>query len=269
MMRVGVQTVALLVVASTLGWLLLREVGDAGRDSAAAPSARVARDEASTRDLGAASAPTYLPSDAEGDGEQTASSEVAGADSVHPRARPRSAQAIERRPPMHRTGRFDGRALEEAGYFPHDVEEIRRRWEEAEAEVRVARGPLGPGMPGVTPKDLQREQHEVDSAMRERLGDDDYDAGRFATGQDNRVEIHWIPEGSVAASVGLQEGDLLIEYEGTPIYTPEEYLELMRRDRPLGGREVILTIDRAGKTYEVAVPGGAVGAFRGVRVPPR
>jgi len=265
MMRLGVYTGALLVVATTVGWLLLRGVGDAGHDRPVARSdrvTRIAKDEASTRDLGAAPAPTYIPSARDVEVEPTASP------AEHPGARSRTAPASERSPSEPTASRFDGRMLEEAGYSAHDVEAIRRRWEQAEAEVRATREPLDPDAPGVTRRDLKREQHEVDSAMRERLGDDDYDAGRYATGQDNRVEIHGVLEDSVAASAGLQEGDLLIEYEGNPIYTTDDVLELWRTSRELGATEIVVRISRDGRTYPVSVPRGLIGSFRGISVPP-
>jgi S1-C subfamily serine protease len=135
--------------------------------------------------------------------------------------------------------------------------------------VRVEREPLDPNMPGVTEGDLKSEQHEVDSAMRERLGDDDYDAGRFATGQNNRVEILGDLKGTVHDSAGLQPGDLVIEFDGVPIYTPEEYLEFWHSNQSAGGGVVTLTIEREGGLFTVAVPAGDhLGPVRGVSLPP-
>jgi hypothetical protein len=254
MTRIGILIIAVLVVTSIAGWLLLRDGGDGEGGGAAAPSPRAAPGEADTRDH--RTAPTPLPSDPEGTGEQTASPEAARPQSLDPRTPSRSARAIESSPPEHQARRFDGRALEEAGFFPHDVEDIRRRWEEAETTVRAEREPLDP------------KQQEVDSAMRKLLGDDDYDAGRFATGQNNRIEILQVLEGSDSDLLGLQEGDLVIEYDGTPIYTVEEYFELWRSNRSLGEGDVILTIEREGQLFKIAAPGGDLGPFHGVQLPP-
>jgi hypothetical protein len=267
MTRVGILTIAVLVVTSIVGWLLLRDGGDGEGDSVAVLSPRAVPGEADTRDHRAA--PTPLPSDPEGTGEQTTSPEAARPQSLDPRTPSRSARAIESSPPEHQARRFDGRALEEAGFLPHEVEDIRGRWEEAEEIVHVGREPLDPNMPGVTEEDLIREQHEVDSAMRERLGDDDYDAGRFATGQNNRVEILGVLEGTVHDSAGLQSGDLVIEFDGKPIYTPEEYLEFWGSNRLAGNGEIILTIEREGELFTVALPeGDHLGPFGGVSLPP-
>lgn len=267
MTRVGILTIAVLVVTSIVGWLLLRDGGDGEGDSVAVLSPRAVPGEADTRDHRAA--PTPLPSDPEGTGEQTASPEAARPQSLDPRTPSPSARAIEPSTPEHQARRFDGRALEEAGFLPHEVNDIRGRWEEAEELVRAEREPLDPNMPDATQRDLESEQHEVDSAMRERLGDDDYDAGRFATGQNNRVEILGPLEGTVHDSAGLQRGDLVIEFDGKPIYTPAEYLELWQSKSSAGIGEIILTIEREGELFKVVLPeGDQSGPFGGVSLPP-
>jgi len=267
MTRVGILTIAVLVVTSIVGWLLLRDGGDGEGDSVATLSPRAVPGEADTRDH--RPTPTPLPSDPEGTGEQTASPEAARPQSLDPRTPSPSARAIEPSPPEHQARRFDGRALEEAGFLPHEVKDIRRRREEAEEVVRAEREPLDPNILGATQRDSKSEQQEVDSAMRERLGDDDYDAGRFATGQNNRVEILWVLEGTFHDSAGLQPGDLVIEFEGVSIYTPEEYFEFWHSYQSAGGGVVTLTIEREGKLFTVAVPGGDhLGPFRGVSLPP-
>ena len=275
MTRVGILTIAVLVVTSIVGWLLLRDGGDGEGDSVATLSPRAVPGEADTRDH----RPTPLPSDPEGTGEQTASPEAARPQTASPEAaRPQSldprtpspsARAIEPSPPEHQARRFDGRALEEAGFLPHEVKDIRRRWEEAEEMVRAERELLDPNKLGATQSDSKSEQQEVDSAMRERLGDDDYDAGRFATGQNNRVEILLILEGTFHDSAGLQPGDLVIEFDGVSIYTPEEYVEFWHSNQSAGGGVVTLTIEREGKLFTVAVPGGDhLGPIMGVSLPP-
>ncbi len=253
MTRLAVLISVGVVAAATVGWLLLREGSGTGRERVAAPSTGIGRDEASPRDSGAPSAPPFLRSEVVEETEQTAASQRAGADTAHAPSR---------------SGGFNVRALEQAGYPPHDLEVIRRRWEEIEIRVRSGREPLDPNLPGVRAIDLEREQFEIDSEMRDLLGDPDYDAGRFATGQDNRVEIEWIPEDGLG--VDLQQGDWVLEYNQQKIYTTDQYLELWRLDWAVGNTEPILTIyrPRDGRTFDVPVPSGQVGELRGIRVPP-
>ena len=61
MMRVGVYAGALLVVATTIGWLLLQGADDTGQESSAQESSAARLDSA--RDPGAVHVPTHVPSD--------------------------------------------------------------------------------------------------------------------------------------------------------------------------------------------------------------
>jgi hypothetical protein len=271
MMRVGPWAVALASLALLVGWLLLRGEDDAGEET----------------DRGAGVTPTREakePPLPRGPAQRVPASEVAEAEPapaptdaaaepaprpVRVRPSPTGGSRPEPRP-------FDTRALEEAGYRAIDAAEIRKRWKAAEAQLKNAHPPGVPGVPGSAGGPAPSEERDFDAAMREMLGDEDYDAGRYATGRNNRLEIledygiQVMQDGSKVPSRDLQRGDVLVAFDGRPIYTMDDYSQLVRERRQLGPGNVVLTIERDGRSYDVVVEGGTIFArFASIRVPPR
>ena len=76
---------------------------------------------------------------------------------------------------------------------------------------------------------------------------------RLATdlGRDRGIEIVEIVEGSPAASAGLRAGDLLVEVDGEALGDVGDLQRLMNRDSI--GRELILRVDRGGRTIRVGI----------------
>src|SRR5207302_143441 len=81
---------------------------------------------------------------------------------------------------------------------------------------------------------LQTEHGTADGTVRD-LSDDD-DATRTV------VKVDAVVEDSVAYRAGLRLGDVLVDFDGTPIHSQNQFLTLI--SRLPAGRRVRLTIDR-------------------------
>ncbi|MEN8184700.1 MAG: PDZ domain-containing protein, partial [Myxococcota bacterium] len=116
------------------------------------------------------------------------------------------------------TGRgFDVEALVRVGFDPREAERLRNRWEEFEMEKLYLRDLATREGWGSSPRHRQ-EQQGLALALAEGLGDDDYDALLYATGQPNRVLVTDVLESSPASSAGLERGDTILRYDGERIY---------------------------------------------------
>jgi len=63
------------------------------------------------------------------------------------------------------------------------------------------------------------------------------------------LQVEDVAEGSPAAKAGLKEKDVVYRYDDQKVFTPEQFLRLVRGDKP--GHEVTLSIVRDGKTQTI------------------
>jgi S1-C subfamily serine protease len=77
---------------------------------------------------------------------------------------------------------------------------------------------------------------------------------RGGDGREHALLVVGVTTDSPAASAGILVGDLLIEFDGHPIESPEDLLDLLVGDRV--GRPVTLRIVRGGATSEATVTVG-------------
>jgi hypothetical protein len=160
---------------------------------------------------------------------------------------------------------FDAEALRDAGLPADEIARLRERFESQELATLYLRdratreGWLG------TPRFAEESRALAERArtLREELGDERFDWYLYATGQLNRVEIGDLLSTSPAAEAGIERGDLVLRYDGTPVFTPAEL-----RDATAGGRageRVAIDLERAGERVRVWVPRGPLGVRLGVR----
>ena len=83
------------------------------------------------------------------------------------------------------------------------------------------------------------------------------DSQRAAAGQEQALLIVGVTPGSPAAAAGLLVGDILLTFDGQPIRSAEDLLDLLVGDRV--GREVKASVLRGGAPIEVAVAVGTRG----------
>ena len=112
---------------------------------------------------------------------------------------------------------FDAAALERVGWSEDEVERVRQRWEEyqlAKLEVENQRARKVPGW-----KELGKRLFQIEVQARNDLGDEGYEAMRFAAGQNNRVVLSELLEISPASDAGLMSGDEVISYDGQRVFS--------------------------------------------------
>jgi len=93
--------------------------------------------------------------------------------------------------------------------------------------------------------------------VRHNLGDDRYDQYLFATGEDNRILIEEVMQGSAAEQIGLQTGDTIISYNDKRIFS---WLEI--RSATLKGETdeiVSIVIERDKQRHQLSIPRGPLG----------
>lgn len=106
--------------------------------------------------------------------------------------------------------------LEDAGFDPDTIAQIRRR----EGEVRMAQ--LQSRYETMrNPEDANQLNpvQSVQQALREELGDEEYDRYLFATGQPNRVQIRDVIDGSPGQKAGIQAGDMILSYDNVRVFS--------------------------------------------------
>ena len=91
-------------------------------------------------------------------------------------------------------------------------------------------------------------------AIRDRLGEEGYDALLYAIGQENRLMVTQVPEGTPGALAGVQPGDELLFVDGQRIFNRIE-LNWLEADLSDAG-SIPITVLRGGKLVEVWVENG-------------
>lgn len=181
---------------------------------------------------------------------------VVGEARITSRVRPdRNQQAQQRR-----------ERLLSAGFTQRDLEEVERRSAEAtikqmELDDRARReGWVN------TPRYFEeaRALQTGPAAARGYLGDEAYDRYLFASGLPNRLRINNVIATSAAERAGLQSGDIVLSYDGSPVFTTQELVEMRSGGEP--GTSVTMTIMRGDETMEVTMPRGPIGINTGPMV---
>lgn len=108
---------------------------------------------------------------------------------------------------------------------------------------------------------------EQNPSLREEIGEDYYDNYLFATGQNNRVRAVSVMMGSAAEMAGMQDGDVILNYDNQRMFDWRELQEATA----MGERDeyVNVTVFRNGQVHNLWIPRGPLGIRLGaVRVKP-
>ena len=102
-----------------------------------------------------------------------------------------------------------------------------------------------------------RELNRNIISLRSELGDDRYDKYLFVSGQNNRMKVISVINGSPAESSGFQEGDVILFYDNKKILN----LSDMREATLTGeiGQFTTVGILRDGMPLSLTIPRGTLG----------
>lgn len=114
------------------------------------------------------------------------------------------------------------------------------------------------------------QANQVQAALRERLGDADYEKYLTAQGGQASITVGEVLGASPANRAGLRSGDRILSYDGNRVFTMSELRSMAFSGDP--GEDVIVDIERDGQRMQLVVPRGpmgitGVGGGMGMRAP--
>jgi len=99
--------------------------------------------------------------------------------------------------------------------------------------------------------------NQLDTTLREELGDQRYDEFLFDSKQNNRIRISSVMLGSAAEQVGIQKGDIVLNYDNKRMFTWQELKDATTEGQL--GEFVSISIYRNGEIYSFSAPRGPLG----------
>ncbi|RLA31190.1 MAG: hypothetical protein DRR11_11465 [Gammaproteobacteria bacterium] len=170
----------------------------------------------------------------------------------------RSARREDYRRRYSEEGRIE--ALIEAGFLPSQASLIVRR--EAELQMEALQGRYDAERSG-DPVDYYRSRNAGNDALREELGDADYERYLKANNRSTSVSISSVIDSSPAQAAGLQPGDEIVRYDGERVFSMTDLSQQAIDGVP--GQNVAVDIVRNGVAMQVVMPRGPVGISGGRR----
>ena len=161
---------------------------------------------------------------------------------------------------------LDGAGLQARGYTEEEVRRLQERYEAHELALLYlndrARRESWHNSPRFT-LELQR----LTEALQTELGERDYDAVLWGSGQSNRVQVAGVLSGSAAERAGLRDGDEVYSYDGRRIFEAQTLLRTtVEGDQ---GAQTPMVVRRNGEEVNVVLPRGPIGIrLTPLRVPP-
>ena len=161
-----------------------------------------------------------------------------------------------------RGGGVEGRVarLIEAGFAPGQAEWIVQREAQLQMEALQARYDAersGDAM------DFFQSRATAGNALRDELGDTDYQRYLDASGLPTSVAVSSVLDSSPAERAGLRPGDEIVSYDGKRIFSMSDLTRQTLEGQP--GEQVMVDILRDGVSMQVVVPRGPIGIYGGRR----
>lgn len=103
----------------------------------------------------------------------------------------------------------------------------------------------------------------MSNALREELGDADYERYLESNGRSTRVAISSVLESSPAQTAGLQNGDEIVNYDGQRVFSMSDLNRQTMQGEP--GQNVVVDFMRDGVQMQIVIPRGPVGITGGRR----
>ena len=111
------------------------------------------------------------------------------------------------------------------------------------------------------------ELREHDTSLRDEIGDDYYDSYLYVSGQSNRVKVASVMMGSPAEMSGMNNGDMILNYDDRRMFNWSELQGATSRGER--GEYVNVTVLRNGQQVNLWIPRGPLGIRLGTaRVKP-
>ena len=163
--------------------------------------------------------------------------------------------------PRRRSG-AEGRAerLVQAGFQPGQAEWIVQRESQLQMEALQARYQAertGDAM------DYAESRTAASDALRNELGDVEYERYLQASGRPTSVAVSTVLESSPAQRAGLMPGDEIMSYDGKRIFSMSDLTRQTLEGQP--GEQVVVDVRRDGVSMQVVVPRGPIGIAGGRR----
>lgn len=163
--------------------------------------------------------------------------------------------------PRRRSG-AEGRAerLVQAGFQPAQAEWIVQRESQLQMEALQARYQAertGDAM------DYAESRTAASDALRNELGDVEYERYLQASGRPTSVAVSTVLESSPAQRAGLMPGDEIMSYDGKRIFSMSDLTRQTLEGQP--GEQVVVDVRRDGVSMQVVVPRGPIGIAGGRR----
>ena len=161
---------------------------------------------------------------------------------------------------------FDEDSLREHGIDQAEISRLRQEFEQSELDELYLRDEAVREGWRRTPRYAQ-ELTALRQAFRERLGEAAYDQMLYASGRNNRTVLGAMLGDSPAQSAGLLPGDVVLRYDGKPIFSGRELQKHTAGGR--AGASTAVDVDRKGEELRFYVPRGPLGVrLRPTRSPP-
>jgi C-terminal processing protease CtpA/Prc len=151
-------------------------------------------------------------------------------------------------------------ALIEAGFLPSQASLIVRR--EAELQMDALQARYDAERSG-DPVDYYRNRNAGTDALREELGDADYERYLEANNRSTSISISSVIDSSPAQAAGLRSGDEIVRYDGERVFSMTDLTQQAIEGVP--GQNVAVDIVRNGVPMQVVMPRGPVGISGGRR----
>lgn len=167
-----------------------------------------------------------------------------------------------RREQYRRRNSIEGRmdALVEAGFLPSQATTILRRESELQmASLQARYEAERSGDPG----EYYRNRTASSDALRQELGEADYERYLTATGRSTSITVSSVIDSSPAQSAGLLPGDEIIRYDGARVFSMTD-LTHQTMDG-VAGENIVVDVMRDGNLIQVVLPRGPVGISGGRR----
>jgi hypothetical protein len=161
---------------------------------------------------------------------------------------------------------FDEPALLAEGVPADLAAELRERFDESRMDELYLRDQAAREGWLRTPR-YREELGDLRGGLREEIGDDDYDRLLYATGQNNRVIVRDVLQGSPALQVGLKAGDEVYSYDGRRIFDRSALLAATTEGK--AGATVAIEVLRDGELMRYYLARGPIGiSMKAAKRPP-